>query len=73
MYEAAGPLDNEEVKALYSHTAWQPPQDDGFAAEVDHLLLPFLLPTWVPLTLNNLTCEKAGILMAGHSPPAPDD
>ncbi len=38
MYEAPGPLDNEEVKALYSHTAWQSPQDDPFAAEVIHLL-----------------------------------
>ena len=43
MYEAHGPLDNEEVKALYSHTAWQSPQDDPFAAEVMHLLLfPFM-------------------------------
>ena len=34
MYEAELPLDNEEVKALYSHTAWESPQDDPFAAEV---------------------------------------
>lgn len=43
MYEAELPLDNEEVKALYSHTAWESPQDDPFAAEVIRpLLSPFL-------------------------------
>ncbi len=44
MYEAHGPLDNEEVKALYSHTTWQSPQDDPFAAEVTHLLLASFVP-----------------------------
>ena len=39
MYEAQLPLGQEEVKQLYSHTSWQSPQDDPFAAEVTFLLL----------------------------------
>ena len=49
MYEAHGPVDNEEVKALYSHTTWQSPQDDPFAAEVMHLLLASNLPRCILL------------------------
>ncbi len=62
MYEAAGPLDNEEVKALYSHTAWQAPQDDAFAAEVNHLLLTSLLPACMSLTSTILAHRKGSLL-----------
>ncbi len=34
MYEPHIPLGEEEVKVMYSHTSWQSPQDDSFAAEV---------------------------------------
>ena len=44
MYEAQMPLGQEEVKQLYSHTTWQSPQDDPFAAEVIFQLPTSFLP-----------------------------